>query len=84
MALKFQEEKKAIKEAIKLSDQKVRFKQSVATQNNFIEMIRMRPSCLHISCHGFDNNETSMKLMREEEMRNLLFESENGDGKLIN
>ena len=44
----------------------------------------MRPSCLHISCHGFDNNETSMKLMREEEMRNLLFESENGDGKLIN
>lgn len=83
MALKFQDEKKAIIEAIKQSDQQVRFQQSVATKDKFIEMIRKRPSCLHISCHGFDQTDTSMKLMREEDMRNLLFETENGDGKLI-
>ena len=46
-------------------------------------MIRKRPSVLHISCHGFDQSDQSMKLMREEDMRNLLFETENGDGKLI-
>ena len=54
VALKFQDEKKAIIEAIQQSDAEVRFKQSVATQDKFIEMIRKRPTCLHISCHGFD------------------------------
>jgi len=74
----------AIIEAIKASDQKVRFKQSVATKNKFIDMIRQRPSCLHISCHGFDQTDTtSMRLTREEDLRNLLFETENGDGRLI-
>ena len=83
MALKFQEEKKAIIEAIKSSGNKVKFRQSVATKDKFIEMIRKRPGCLHISCHGFDQTERSMKLVQEEDMRNLLFETENGDGRLI-
>lgn len=55
----------------------------MATKDKFIEMIRKRPLCLHISCHGFDQEGSSMKLMREDDMRNLLFETENGDGKLI-
>ena len=52
--LKFQKEKAAIIEAINQSDQKVRFRQSVATKDKFIELIRKRPTCLHISCHGID------------------------------
>lgn len=55
----------------------------MATKDKFIEMIRKRPRCLHISCHGFDQEGSSMKLMREEDVRSLLFETENGDGKLI-
>ena len=55
VALKFQDEKKAIVEAIRASERKIKFCQSVATKDKFIQMIRKRPGCLHISCHGFDN-----------------------------
>ena len=83
VALKFQKEKDSIIEAIKQSEQKVRFRQSVATKDKFIDIIRKRPTCLHISCHGFDQADTSMRLMQEEDQRNLLFETENGSGHLI-
>ena len=83
MALKFQDEKKAIIEAIKSSGNKIKFRQSVATKHKFIEMIRKKPCCLHISCHGIDQTDKSFRLAKEEDMRNLLFETENGDGILI-
>lgn len=83
VALKFQDEKKAIVEAIKSSKKQINFTQSVATQKKFIDVIRNKPECLHISCHGFDQAERGMSLKQEDEIRNLLFETENGDGKLI-
>ena len=55
----------------------------MATKDKFIDIIRKRPTCLHISCHGFDQADLSMRLMQEQDQRNLLFETENGDGRLI-
>ena len=84
VALKFQDEKKAIVEAIKSSVNKIKFRQSVATKDKFIEMIRKKPRCLHISCHGIDQTQKhNMKLVEKKDMQNLLFESENGDGVLM-
>ena len=72
------------------SNQALVFKCSVATQENFIEMLTKSPRILHISCHGVDNicNSRQFFLQNQnpdhfEEENFLLFERMTGEGELV-
>ena len=54
----------------------------VATEDNFQEMLRLRPQILHISCHGHEMKQ-KMSIRNDDESRFLLLETENGMGKLV-
>ena len=56
----FLEESKIIKQAMDESEMEIVFRSKVATKSNFAETITLRPSVLHISCHGVRNNVKSM------------------------
>ena len=48
----FKSEKMAIKGELLESGKAYSFKSSVATKDKFLEMLKLGPQILHISCHG--------------------------------
>jgi hypothetical protein len=72
--------------AARESDKCVRYLASVATQHYFIEMLNRKPKCLHISCHGVQNNKDSMGINHaglQKEGDFLLLETETFEGELV-
>lgn len=58
----------------------------MATKSNFEEMLALAPMILHISCHGIDNTQQTMRANYEEvkeEGNFLLFETFEGAGELV-
>lgn len=58
--LDFLREAKTIKEALDESGRQINFQGKVATLQHFEEIIRKKPTVLHISCHGTRGNENTM------------------------
>lgn len=84
--LDFLKESKTIKEALQDSEKEVVFRSKVATKNNFADVISLKPSVLHISCHGVRNNQQSMGQNYSSSQsvgHFLLFENIQGDGDLV-
>ena len=84
---------KAIKSELKKSGKSHVFKSSVATKDNFLEMLKSAPQILHISCHGQKKNKLTgvtafvdfETLKEQKEIENcLLFELESGEGNSVN
>ena len=62
---------------------KLNFKSSVATEDNFIEMMGRTPQVLHISCHGLHIPARTKNFGYEDTMEEenfLLFETNTGEG----
>ena len=63
--LDFVTESKTIKQAIDESHMEVIFRSKVATKKNFADTMSLRPSVLHISCHGVQNQPTNQRNFRQ-------------------
>ena len=84
--LNFLNEMKAIKRIMKKSRTELVFKGSVATDQNFIDMLNCEPRLLHISCHGLRVNLKQgayVDTEKKEKENCLLFETSTGEGHLI-
>ena len=53
----------------------------VATENNLIEMLRLKPQVLHISCHGIEKSVATQ--LDNSNNKYLLLENEFGEGTLV-
>ena len=53
----------------------------VATENNLIEMLRLKPQVLHISCHGIEKSLGTQ--LDNGDNKYLLLENEFGEGTLV-
>ena len=65
---------------------KLSFRSSVATEDNFIEMMGREPQVLHISCHGLHIPLRTKGFGYEDTMEDenfLLFETTTGEGQMI-
>ena len=83
--LDFVNEQRNIKQAMRKSQKQLYFKSSVATRDNFSQMLQENPKILHISCHGLklDLKRSYLDKEKNEKENCLVFEKENGEGDLI-
>ena len=67
------------------SNQQLFFKSSVATRDNFSQILQENPKILHISCHGLkvELKRNYLDKEKNEKENCLVFEKENGEGDLI-
>ena len=51
------QEAKTIKQVLKKKGQNIQYMSMVATEENFSEMLQLKPLILHISCHGHETQQ---------------------------
>jgi hypothetical protein len=75
-----------IKDSARASETRFNYLRNVATQQNFIDMMKKKPRALHISCHGIKNRpETVGRDFQQfkDDGDFLLFENQWAEGQLV-
>lgn len=58
---------RGIKQAIKNSNKKMKFKQILGTQKNLTDIVSKCPQILHLSCHGeYDKDKGKLMLVTDQ------------------